>query len=436
MIKLVWPVKTPEIKYIIEVIFKEFLQTEYVLSFAENSESKIILPNATEIMFRNHLVEYDKYNNSNHPHHYYEYSGELNDHKVTPVIFGKNNIHVESSFIVCEIDLLFTCFFMLTRLEEYGATKLDVHKRFSSAESLAHKYNFLDRPIVDEYVDLLKKMVSHLDPSIKFSSNKRKIFLTHDVDSLYLWKNWQQVFKVATVDVVKRRDFALALQRMSEFFLIERNRIKDPYDTYDYLMDKSESLGIKSHFYFMSGGETKYDNQFSITEPKAKKLIKKIKSRGHIIGLHPSYNAYCNLDMLLQEKRALERVCEIEVSEGRQHYLRFENPTTWQIWDDAGMAVDSTCGYADQVGFRCGTGSEFSVFNLKTRQRLKLKERPLVVMDGSLFDYNDHSYQDAHDIIKNMYKNSEVFTVLWHNSYVNHLSFYEEQIRLFRKIST
>ncbi len=103
-------------------------------------------------------------------------------------------------------------------------------------------------------------------------------------------------------------------------------------------------------------------------------------------------------------------------------------PTTWQIWEDNGMEVDSTCGYADKEGFRCGTGDEFSVFNILSREKLKLKERPLVVMDCSLFDYNTYSYSEAKVKIDSMKKNTNNFTMLWHNSYVNNLSFYENYI--------
>jgi hypothetical protein len=45
--------------------------------------------------------------------------------------------------------------------------------------------------------------------------------------------------------------------------------------------------------------------------------------------------------------------------------------------------VDSTCGYADKEGFRCGTGYEFSVFNILTRKKLNLKEKPLTYMDDN-----------------------------------------------------
>jgi hypothetical protein len=137
----------------------------------------------------------------------------------------------------------------------------------------------------------------------------------------------------------------------------------------------------------MSGGSSKYDNRYDINEQKSLDLINKIQKRGHLIGIHPSYNAYNDLEQLKKEIASLEKVTNQKITEGREHYLRFEVPTTWQIWEDAGLKIDSTCAYADHIGFRCGTGKEFSVFNILLRKKLNLKERPLIVMDGSLFSY-------------------------------------------------
>ena len=55
------------------------------------------------------------------------------------------------------------------------------------------------------------------------------------------------------------------------------------FDTFEWLMDKSESIGLKSRFYFMSGGVTKYDNRYKIDEEKSFELINEIKKRGHLI---------------------------------------------------------------------------------------------------------------------------------------------------------
>lgn len=54
------------------------------------------------------------------------------------------------------------------------------------------------------------------------------------------------------------------------------------------------------------------------------------------------------------------------------HYLRWGHPTTLQAWNDAGMDYDSTLGYADSPGFRCGTCFEYPAFNPITQQQLAI----------------------------------------------------------------
>ena len=130
----------------------------------------------------------------------------------------------------------------------------------------------------------------------------------------------------------------------------------------------------------------------------------------------------------------LERVIGKEIVEGREHYLRFEVPTTWQIWEDNGMKIDSTCGYADKEGFRCGTGDEFSRFNILSRKKLRLKERPLVVMDCSLFNYNNYTYQEGINIMNKLQSRNDSFTMLWHNSYIKHIDFLENYLKISKVI--
>jgi len=170
----------------------------------------------------------------------------------------------------------------------------------------------------------------------------------------------------------------------------------------------------------MSGGNSIFDNNYKIND--AKYIIKKIESNNHIIGFHASYNSYNNLELWQKEKDKIEEVCKLKVFEGRQHYLRFEVPYTWRIWDKNNMKVDSTCGYADVEGFRCGTGDEFFVFDVLKRKKLKLKERSLIIMEGTLNgkNYRNLSKEEAMEIINYYFnitkKYHSTITLLWHNS--------------------
>ncbi len=68
----------------------------------------------------------------------------------------------------------------------------------------------------------------------------------------------------------------------------------------------------------MSGGVTEYDNRYRIDDPKFLNLILKIKQRGHIIGIHPSYNAYNDFEQFKKEKEDLEEGIRTEDSRGKR----------------------------------------------------------------------------------------------------------------------
>jgi hypothetical protein len=156
-----------------------------------------------------------------------------------------------------------------------------------------------------------------------------------------------------------------------------------------------------------------------------KKLFHDIIERGHVIGLHGSFDSSENYDLLKSEKEKIENAAGCEVRTGRQHYLRFSTITTWKIWDDLGMSEDQTCGYHDAEGFRCGTGDSFAVFDLLSRKQLSLIETPLLIMEGTLKDYRSMNREDAiakaADIVAKCKKYRSPFTILYHNS-----SFYGE----------
>jgi len=185
-------------------------------------------------------------------------------------------------------------------------------------------------------------------------------------------------------------------------------------------MDSSEKRSIKSHFFFMSRGSSKFDNNYSMNQPFVKKIRKKIISRGHLIGFHPSYNSYNDQRQWEEEYSNLSTEISQKVKIGRQHYLKFEVPKTWQIWEDNNMKWDSTLTYPEKEGFRCGTCYEYSVFNILSRKKLKLKEIPLEVMEGTMVDYQNLTPKIMEKrivkLIDKVKKYNGKFVLLWHNS--------------------
>lgn len=108
------------------------------------------------------------------------------------------------------------------------------------------------------------------------------------------------------------------------------------------------------------------------------------------------------------------------------HFLRWSHPTTLQAWNDAEMSYDSTLGYADRPGFRCGTCHEYTGFNPVTDTILNIKIRPLIIMDCSVIAKHymglGYTKKALNEIIKYKRICEKVegnFTFLWHNSFFN-----------------
>ena len=122
---------------------------------------------------------------------------EFTVEKDIPVIYGKNEIVSSSTQLVCKIDIISSLFFLLSRWEEVAILKKDKHGRFSEMDSLLFRNNLLNRPVANEYIEMLWNMVIKLDPDIKNNKKKRvfKISLSHDIDELKKYKSTFQIVK-------------------------------------------------------------------------------------------------------------------------------------------------------------------------------------------------------------------------------------------------
>jgi hypothetical protein len=419
----------PERKYTIDILMGEILGLDYRIQHKHQQDYEILLENGNKLIIRDHFFSLisngsDYLNESCLPNRVTFIKNRFLMGKEIPVIYGTRQSEITSKRIVCGLDVFASAFFMLTRWEEYVVRTRDMHQRFPATASLAFKHRFLDRPVVNEYAEMLWQMLGYLGCRQEGKKEPFTFVLTHDVDTLVKWLGWYHVLRTAGGDIIKRKQLRTAFSRIKEYKKICRKVIKDPFDTYDWLMDLSGSLHLKSHFYFMSGGLSKAaeDNHspYPLRHPRTLEIFEKIKKRGHIIGFHPGYDSYDNEALWERQKKQLEEASGCGITQGRQHYLRFLVPHTWQLWENQHMEIDSTCGYADREGFRCGTGHTFTVFNILTRKPLKLKEQPLIFMDKrSFFSGGYRGKSNFHNNLSLIIDNAKAFntpvTLLFHN---------------------
>ncbi|WP_223068711.1 polysaccharide deacetylase family protein [Paenibacillus caui] len=352
-----------------------------------------------------------------------------------PVLYGRRRdgrpfLERTEDGLRCGVDVFGSSFFMLTRYEELVLPGRDRHDRMPAAGSIAARSGSLDRPVVNLYAELLWAALQRLWPCLARRKRSFRLKVSHDVDVpfLALRRSRLSLLKESLGDAVLRRSPETAWRKARMLWRRKGGFAADPFNSFDWLMQLSEAAGSRSAFYFITEDTAPgMDGNYTMNDPEIAGLLREIHRRGHEIGLHPGYHTYLHPERIrrafeLLRKAAAEAGAEQEEWGGRQHYLRWRAPDTWQHWEDAGLHYDSTLSYADRAGFRCGTCYEYPVFNLKTRKPLRLRERPLIVMDQSVLhpDYMGLRGGQAAAAIRHYYsecaKYNGDFTLLWHNS--------------------
>jgi hypothetical protein len=217
--------------------------------------------------------------------------------KDVPVIFGEPNCMVSSAKIELQLDIFGSAFFMLSRYEEVVLSARDRYDRFPSQASFSHQNNFLERPVVNEYLEILWSFIKHLWPDIQRKPRQYRNIITCDVDTPYQrgTKNLlRQVGHIGT-DIAVQKDFRKAGKSLLNYFASKKGNYQfDPYYTaLNWIIDVNEAVGNSVTFNFMAGiSEPKLDVCYTMKEINIRALMRKIFERGHEIGLHPSFNTY------------------------------------------------------------------------------------------------------------------------------------------------
>ena len=218
----------------------------------------------------------------------------LTDQNV-PVLFGSAGFQMDDKGNGwLNLDVFGSAFFMLSRYEEAVVKERDEHDRFPASASIAYKAGFLDRPLVDEYVEILWEAMRRVWPNIERKSSTFRTLVSHDVDhpSRFAYRRPLQAFSEFATELMPKLQLRRAIRgAWIQIRSHSRLQLQDPYNTFDWLMDISEKRELTSAFYFMCGRTAAaFDADYEIEHPAFRRLMRSIHDRGHEIGLHPSYD--------------------------------------------------------------------------------------------------------------------------------------------------
>lgn len=410
------PYWQPEKEYVFHVLLREMLGLEYHVDYESVTGHTLRLPNGKVLEFEDWFSTLDASVSQ-------EFAARLSGSWLV------NSASLQYSNPLVP-DFFAASFFMLTRWEEMPSLSRDVHGRFPAEESLAWKQGFLNRPVVNEWADWLWQTLVRLGWQGERKKRPFQLSISCDVDHPRLWWSYADRVKTLGGAIFKRMDFR-ETGYWSKNYIFEK---KDPYDVFEEWLDLFERNNIVAQFNFMGDRPRSSDCWYPLYHPFVQDLIRKIADRGHKIGFHPSYEAFDSQEVFERELASLRKISPVEISSGRQHYLRFDAPKTWQMWEAAGLQEDCTLGYPEAEGFRCGICHDFPVFDIKQRKMLNLREKPLLAMDITLALYRSYTPEKASAILSELRSEVEKhggdFTILWHNSSWN-TAFWEDWKAVF-----
>lgn len=280
-------------------------------------------------------------------------------------------------------DIFAASFYLISRYEEYLPHVKDKHGRFTAAQSLAFKYDFLEKPVVDIWAYKLLEALKEKFPDYEYKQRAYEFISTVDIDNAYAYKYKSFARRVGGFfkDLLFFR-----LVNVWNRFAVTLNIKRDPFDTFEQIISIRKEKNIKTIFFFLIGDYTTFDTNVSASKNKFRLLIKEMVDYA-LVGLHPSYFTMTNASLLKKEKLRLEGIINMPIQRSRQHYLRFSLPETYQNLIDLEIEEDYSMGYASNVGFRAGTCTPFYFYDLDFEIQTPLKVFPFALMDTTLNDY-------------------------------------------------
>jgi hypothetical protein len=339
------------------------------------------------------------------------FSEEIKEYNIKKSLFYK----LECLSFDGVVDPIASVFYLISRYEEYIILKRDNHDRFQAKNSLQYEYGWLKQCICDRWCeDLISFMEEEYKRALSSFKFQTTIVPTFDVDNVraFEWKEGVRTWVAIWKDRISKDRDRLELRQR-----VLNKEKKDPYDTFDYILDISHR-GFDVKMFWLVGDFAKYDRNISVNDIRHRSLIKKMSSQT-TLGIHPSYKSNLSGYYLEKEIERIELITSERPMISRQHYLKLNLPQTYRQLIHYGILEDYTMGYADEVGFRAGTARPFYFFDLQKNHTTNLLVHSFAYMDRTLKDYLNLNKGEAFQIVEELFREINAYggeyICLWHN---------------------
>ena len=431
MLLIYVPKITNRVKYIFSFIFKNILGIEFRITrdpeeFKKHTDTKLNYssqPFADELFFMSRTILFE--------------TGIINQNITVSEYKGSKIFFSTGKTSSLPFDPFAASFYLVSRYEEYLPQIRDKYDRFDAKESFAYQNDFLEKPVVNIWAKWIKEIIEEKYPGAVFPQKKYQYVSTIDIDNAYAYR---EKGLMRTIGGYFKSIIDLDFEQISERTRVLLGLEKDPYDTYDLQLEIQKKYNFKPIYFFLLGDYGINDKNLPIESKKFQSLIKTIGDYAEI-AIHPSFGSNQNPQKLEKEISRLSGVLNREITKSRQHFLKLIFPETYRNLINLDITDDYTMGFAQHIGFRAGTCTPFTFYDLDAEAETKLKIHPFAVMDATLKYYMKIAPQDAMKYIEPLIKEVKAvngtFVSLWHNeSLSNHRewhqwqSVYEETVKM------
>ncbi len=410
MLLIYTPKITKRVNYIFKLIFGQILGTSFevtslsdkYLAYEGPKLTYAPTPFGNELFFQSSEILYQT---------------GIEGQNINVIIFEKTKcfFQVYHHQSLLPFDPFAASFFLVTRYEEYLPFIKDEFGRFEAAQSLAHKNGFLRKPIVNNWVDIIRDLLKLQFPDLKFKERKFSFTPSIDIDNAYSYKHKGTVRTIGGIvsDLIKFQ-FSAILERL----MVLAGLQNDPFDTYGLLLQLQKKYDLKPLYFILLGDYSDYDKNIPANSRNFQTLIKSLADYGEV-GIHPSFYTLENPEKLKVEIDRLSRIVNREITKSRQHFLRLSFPSSYRNLINLDITDDYTMGYASSPGFRAGICDPYYFYDLDLETETNLRIHPFQVMEGTLKDYLQKDTDQSLEIIKMLIDEvrsvNGTFISLWHN---------------------
>lgn len=299
-------------------------------------------------------------------------------------------------------DFISTIFYLVNGFQEYGTMedRMDKYGRLDFQSSFQHRYDVLEQDLVKSYVAQLLQQISS---ELQLPQKKSRIFLSHDIDSVYGSLKYDGFWAAKKVDI--RAMLKVVFQTVLR---------RPPWFNIDKVANLNDEWGVRSCYYWIvQNGRDHHgikNGDYDFRKEDIQAMVGHVKHLGNEVGLHKS-TMNSTFEMELRSIRSARS--------NRFHFLKIDNPESYDKMEASGIESDSSIGFAYHMGFKNNFGMPYYPYDIKRGKRYEVLEIPLQVMDG-MFDIKDEeSGNRAFQRITNFIENNRtdaIISILWHNS--------------------